>query len=109
MSAALPRARWNFWDGIASTPSVTYEVSAPVRDTYLPFFEQYTRSVTGWSPDSAAFAFAGRPDGGGEGADGIWVQLVGSTGGGSGAGGRRRRGRLEPGPLTGPGRVRWRR
>jgi TolB protein len=39
---------------------------------YLPFFAQYTQSVTGWAPDSTAFAFAGGIDG----VRGVWVQLL---------------------------------
>lgn len=79
VSAALPRNRWNFWDGRVSTPSVSYQVSETMKNAYLPFFEQYAQSVTGWSPDSTAFAFAGHPDGGPEG-DGVWVQLIGVPG-----------------------------
>ncbi len=79
VSAALPRNRWNFWDGRVSTPSVSYQVSDTMQNAYLPFFEQYAQSVTGWSPDSSAFAFAGHPDGGPDG-DGVWVQLIGVPG-----------------------------
>ncbi len=79
VSAALPRNRWNFWDGQTSTPSVSYLVSETVQTAYLPFFEQYAQSMTGWSPDSTAFAFAGHPDGGPDG-DGVWVQLIGIPG-----------------------------
>jgi len=79
VSAALPRNRWNFWDGRVSTPSVSYQVSETMRNAYLPFFEQYAQSMTGWSPDGAAFAFAGHPDGGPDG-DGVWVQLIGIPG-----------------------------
>lgn len=79
VSAALPRNRWNFWDGQTSTPSVSYQVSETMQNTYLPFFEQYAQSMTGWLPDGTAFAFAGHPDGGPDG-DGVWVQLVGIPG-----------------------------
>lgn len=41
-------------------------------DTF-PFFPQYAQSVSFWSPDSAAFAFAGSIAGEG----GIWVQELG--------------------------------
>ena len=40
-----------------------------VQDT-LPFFPQYAQSVSFWSPDSSAFAFAGAV----EGETGVWVQ-----------------------------------
>jgi TolB protein len=40
-----------------------------LQDTF-PFFPQYAQSISFWSPDSSAFAFAGLVDGD----DGIWVQ-----------------------------------
>lgn len=42
-----------------------------VQDT-LPFFPQYAQSVSFWSPDSSAFAFAGAV----EGETGVWVQAL---------------------------------
>lgn len=42
-----------------------------VQDT-LPFFPQYAQSVSFWSPDSSAFAFAGEVDG----ETGVWVQAL---------------------------------
>ncbi len=70
--------RWSFWDldagAIGSTPG--HEPSPVVASAYLPFFEQYAHSVTGWAPDGAAFAFAGRVPADGPGADSsIWVHL----------------------------------
>lgn len=38
----------------------------------LPFFPQYAQSVSFWSPDSSAFAFAGSV----EGETGVWVQSL---------------------------------
>ncbi|MCP3991185.1 MAG: hypothetical protein GY724_19075 [Actinomycetia bacterium] len=71
-----PRTRWQFWDGAISVPSAEFDLSDRIRASYLLFFEQYAQSQQRWSPDSRAFAFAGRlrPD---EPGDGIWVQLVG--------------------------------
>lgn len=60
--------RWSIWtdrvlgDGPAFTPVRTW-----VRD-YLPFHDQYARSMTLWSPDGTAFAFPGTIDG----RTGIW-------------------------------------
>ncbi len=52
--------------GSAFLPSPEFATS------YLPFVDQYDRSSTWWSPDSAAFVFAGTV-----GTDaGIWVDLV---------------------------------
>ena len=72
-------ARWNFWTNpdaeVVSTP--VHSVPDVVAEAYLPFFEQYTHSVTGWSPDGSAFAFAGRHQAEGAGTpDSIWIQLV---------------------------------
>ncbi len=72
-------ARWNFWTdpdaAVVSTP--IHHVPEVVAQAYLPFFEQYAHSVTGWSPDGSAFAFAGRHQAEASGApDSIWVQLV---------------------------------
>lgn len=68
--------RWNFW-GAESAPVFTsstqsFALTEKFGSTYLPFFAQYAQSVTGWSPDSSAFAFAVR-----NGVDeAILVQLV---------------------------------
>ncbi|MGF1595314.1 MAG: hypothetical protein ACFCVK_00015 [Acidimicrobiales bacterium] len=70
--------RWQFWDGGAPTSSMPYVPSATVLGAYLPFFEQYAQSHTGWSPDGSAFAFAGRPRVTDD--DGIWVQPIGVAG-----------------------------
>lgn len=74
-STTRPQGRWNFWSMSGSLPT---EVGPPFGLTrkyiqsYLPFFGQYTQSVTGWAPDSNAFAYAGVV-----GNDrGIWVQLI---------------------------------
>lgn len=84
LPAAPDRFRWQFWDGTESTPSAVFIPSDAMQQRYLPFFEQYAQSVTGWSPDGTAFAFAGRPDGSealpGGTRDGIWVQLVDEPG-----------------------------
>ncbi len=67
---------WNFWsvDGsdlaISRTPD--FGLSRKYAEVYLPFFAQYGQSVTGWAPDSSAFAFAGNVAG----ERGVWVQLI---------------------------------
>ena len=71
-----PAGQWHFWsaDGSQPTTGRTPEF-VPTRkyaQVYLPFFAQYAQSVTGWAPDSSAFAFAGAVGG----LQGIWVQLV---------------------------------
>ncbi len=73
-------AKWQFW---STDPTVRGAMAANDRapvlrlsrkylNNYLPFFSQYSHSVTGWSPDSTAFATAGSADG----IEGIWVQLL---------------------------------
>lgn len=73
--ADRPLGRWHFWSrtGAPVAPrSSDFAITRKVGQAYLPFFAQYTQSVTGWSPDSSAFAFAGSV--GGE--RGVWIQLV---------------------------------
>ena len=73
-------AKWQFW---STDPNVAGDLPGNLRapslrlsrkylSSYLPFFAQYTHSVTGWSPDSTAFATAGSA----EGVGGIWIHLV---------------------------------
>ena len=66
-----PMVRWNVWDGTASTAFVAFESSLLYFREYLPFFDQYERSQTRWSPRSDAFAFEGVL---GDGTDGVFVQ-----------------------------------
>jgi TolB protein len=71
---------WNFWSVDQSIPAGApatertpeFQLTRKYIQGYLPFFAQYTQSVTGWSPDSSAFAFAGTIGG----LPGVWVQLV---------------------------------
>ncbi|MEL6984816.1 MAG: hypothetical protein AAFO29_20475 [Actinomycetota bacterium] len=67
---------WNFWsvDGseLASEVTPAFGLTRKYAEVYLPFFAQYTHSVTGWSPDSSAFAFAGNVAG----ERGVWIQLL---------------------------------
>ncbi len=70
-----PIGQWRFWeDGErpTTTQSARFAITRKFGQAYLPFFAQYTQSVTGWSPDSTAFAFTGSI-----GSDrGVWIQLV---------------------------------
>jgi len=74
------RARWRFWSG---DQPVGGDVSSPIIQlsikelvNYLPFFAQYTHSISRWSPDSSAFALAGSIGG----RAGIWIHLVDQVG-----------------------------
>ncbi len=68
-----PTGRWYVWDGDASRPVGVPFFPSPryVRD-YLPFFGQYTQTMTLWSPDGRSFAFPALIGD----RDGIWVQDV---------------------------------
>ncbi len=61
------------WDGERSLPFDRFVPTATLATDYLPFWDQYAQSLTLWSPDGAAFAYAAlEPDGD----VGIWVQRV---------------------------------
>lgn len=76
--ANLPiRAQWNFWNGVEASQVPPHYPSQKVAQAYLPFFEQYTQSLHRWSPDSSAFAYAGRVDPEAL-APSVWVHLIGS-------------------------------
>jgi TolB protein len=75
VTAGRPAGTWSFWSrtGPLATPSTpVFNLSGKYGRNYLPFFAQYAQSVTGWSPDSSAYAFAGAMRGDG----GVWIQLV---------------------------------
>jgi hypothetical protein len=67
----LPLLRWHVWrDGDVQTYA-TFRPSTMVAREYLPFAEQYARSLSWWSPDGRAFCYAGIDVHGNE---GVWVQ-----------------------------------
>lgn len=75
VNSGRPVGRWAFWsltDSAVTTGSSPFELTRKYGRNYLPFFAQYAQSVTGWSPDSSAFAFAGSIDRD----QGIWIQLI---------------------------------
>ncbi|MEM7323951.1 MAG: hypothetical protein AAF531_12760 [Actinomycetota bacterium] len=79
VAGGRPTGTWGFWsaeDEAAEAPATSatpaFNLSSKYGRNYLPFFAQYAQSVTGWSPDSSAYAFAGAIGSDG----GIWVQLV---------------------------------
>ena len=78
-ASSEPLVRWNFWSDpenpVIRTP--VHRLTNVLVQAYLPFFEQYVHSVSGWSPDGLAFAFAGRHEAEPvDAADSIWVQLI---------------------------------
>ncbi len=69
MGPAPGRVRWSVWseeDGLVEGPD--FAPSPHWVDDYMPFHDQYTRSMTLWSPDSGSFAFPGEMDD----REGIW-------------------------------------
>jgi WD40 repeat protein len=65
--------RWNVWEEGAPQGFEPFAPTMTFARDYLPFFDQYARSQTSWSPDGSAFAYAGT---GADGRVGIWVQQV---------------------------------
>jgi TolB protein len=63
-SSETVQLRWVVWDGQRKQ---TFSSVSPTRtflQSYLAFFDQYARSMTIWSPDSSAFAYAANAPGG---------------------------------------------
>ena len=74
-SEGIARLRWYVWNG---TEKRAYGALVPSRtflQAYLAFFDQYARSMTLWSPDSSAFAYAAVDSDTG---NNIWVQQLNS-------------------------------
>jgi TolB protein len=66
--------RWKVW---TDSGVQDYGLIVPSRtflQSYLAFFDQYAQSMSIWSPDSSAFAYAGADE---ENRRGIWVQELG--------------------------------
>ncbi len=64
---------WHVWDGVDTHHYATAVPTSMFAQDYLPFADQYSRSMTLWAPHGDAFAYAARDDAG----DGIWVQRLG--------------------------------
>lgn len=59
-----PALQPHVWDGSAATAYPTYRPTATFVTQYLPFWAQYTRTITQWAPDGSGFAYAAAADGG---------------------------------------------
>ena len=68
-----PWLRWYVWDGHASLGLGTFLPTATFARDYLPFFDQYARALSLWSPDGLRFVYAGIDQ---EGVRGVWVQAA---------------------------------
>jgi TolB protein len=64
--------RWAVWgDDGATFTTERFSPSLEFSRDYLQFFEQYAQSTRLWSPDEAAFVYAGQSE---SGANGVWIQ-----------------------------------
>jgi TolB protein len=72
-SGEVLRLRWQVWDGTASKAYAAIVPSRTFLQGYIAFFDQYARSMSIWSPDSTAFAYAAVDDTLG---NNIWVQQL---------------------------------
>jgi TolB protein len=70
-----PAFRWAVWDGESSTEYGLMTPTPIFASSYLPFWDQYSRSHTLWAPDGSAFAYSGPDD---QGEPAIWVQSLGA-------------------------------
>ena len=75
-SGDVLRLRWNVWDGSTTTEYAAIVPSRTFLQGYIAFFDQYARSMSIWSPDSTAFAYAALDESTGS---GIWVQPLDTT------------------------------
>jgi Tol biopolymer transport system component len=63
--------RWGVWNQKRSFRTTRFLPSQVMIEQYFPFFEQYAQSMSLWSPDGSAFAYAGMNE---DGEAGIWIQ-----------------------------------
>lgn len=61
------------WDGARVTIYAGFLPTPTFLTQYLPFWAQYTRTITQWAPDGSAFAYAATDDAA---AGQVWVQAV---------------------------------
>jgi TolB protein len=71
-----PTFRWAVWDGATSTMYARVNPTPAFATSYLPFWDQYSRSHTLWAPDGSAFTYPGLTE---TGEPTIWVQRVGGA------------------------------
>ena len=66
------RLSWSVWRDGELTTGPEFAPAGSWAQDFLPFYDQYARSMTLWSPDGGAFAFPGERDG----VAGIWVHSL---------------------------------
>ncbi len=67
----LPWLRWYVWDEARSVRLSRFLPSPAFAQEYLPFFDQFARALSPWSPDGERFVYAGTDP---QGEAAIWVQ-----------------------------------
>lgn len=72
----IQRIRWHATAGGTTSDFAAVSPGGAFARSYLAFFDQFERGLTLWSPDSAAFAYAGGEPGT---SSGIWVQRLGAV------------------------------
>jgi TolB protein len=65
--------RWRMWDGTSLEDLTRFRPTGTFVRDFLPFFDQYARSMSLWSPDGNAFVY---PAVDAEGTPRIWVQRL---------------------------------
>ncbi|MDH3705745.1 MAG: hypothetical protein OES57_06730 [Acidimicrobiia bacterium] len=61
---------WRIWDEAEIVRTDPVQISRVMSEQFVPFYDQYAQSQTGWSPDSDHYAFAAELDG----RNGVFVQ-----------------------------------
>ncbi|MGI9645664.1 MAG: hypothetical protein ACR2O6_10180 [Ilumatobacteraceae bacterium] len=70
--------RWDVYDMDGSrTGTADFDVDGSLLSAYLPFWDQYARSQTLWSPDGGQFVHVGRS---GDGQFGVWIHDADTSG-----------------------------
>jgi len=70
--------RWNVYELDGTRVSTSeYDISDSLLPAYLPFWDQYVRSQTLWSPDGRQFVHVGGTEGG---QSGVWIHDVDASG-----------------------------
>ena len=72
LGAVSGGARWSVWTETSTVSFETHTPSSLFISTYWPFWDQYTRSHTIWSPDGLAIAYGAEEAAG----DQIYVQVI---------------------------------
>ena len=72
-ASAAPSAHWVVWTEAAVMGFPDFQPSGPWISRYLPFWDQYNRSLSVWSPDGTAFVYTAVTE---QGAAEVLVQMV---------------------------------